>query len=148
MYDHQEPIMSTGATSPANVDLILEIFGAVERRDAERFSQLVHADFEIHWPPALPYGGSYRDLDVHSEPGHGTWAETWDPLQPTVAERRMDPRVVATDDESGEVVVLWRQARTQPDRRALRRPRARALQAPGWAARPRPDVLLRHRRPA
>jgi ketosteroid isomerase-like protein len=114
MCDHQEPIMSTGATRSGNVDLILEIFAAVERRDAERFSQLVHADFEIHWPPALPYGGSYRDLDFHPEPGRRTWAETWDPLQPTAAERRMDPRVVATDDESGEVVVLWRQRGRSP----------------------------------
>ncbi|HEX8857622.1 MAG TPA: nuclear transport factor 2 family protein [Actinomycetes bacterium] len=106
--------MSTGATRPGNVDLILEIFAAVERRDAERFGQLVHADFEIHWPPALPYGGSYRDLDFHPEPGRRTWAETWDPLQPTAAERRMDPRVVATDDQSGEAVVLWRQRGRSP----------------------------------
>jgi ketosteroid isomerase-like protein len=35
-------------------------------------------------------------------------------LQPTAAERRMDPRVVAANDASGEVVVLWRQRGRSP----------------------------------
>ena len=106
--------MSTGATGLGNAELMGEIFAAVERRDAQRFIELVHADFEIHWPPSLPYGGAYRDLDIDAQQGRPTWAETWNPLQPTVAERRMDPRVVAANQESGEVVVLWRQRGCRP----------------------------------
>ena len=35
------------------------------------------------------------------------WLETWGPLQPSSAERRMDPRVIADDGQ--EVVVLYTQ---------------------------------------
>ncbi len=95
-----------------NVEVMLEVFGAVERRDALRFAELVYPDFEIRWPPSLPYGGSYRDLDVEARQDRPTWAGTWDPLQPTAAERRMDPRIVAAGGE--EVVVLWRQRGVSP----------------------------------
>ncbi|OLB99138.1 MAG: hypothetical protein AUH30_05815 [Candidatus Rokubacteria bacterium 13_1_40CM_68_15] len=80
-----------------NVDLMLGIFTAIERRDFERMLGLCHADVEFLWPPSLPYG----------EGGRGAWAQTWIPLQPTEAERRMDPRIVAATED--EVVVLWRQ---------------------------------------
>jgi ketosteroid isomerase-like protein len=55
----------------------------------------------MHWPPSLPYGGTSRGLQQE------TWSDTWSPLQPTEAERRMEPRVVAASAD--EVVVLWRQ---------------------------------------
>ncbi len=106
--------MSTEATGRDNIELMLAVFAAIERRDAQRFNELVHPDFEIHWPPSLPYGGSYRDLDADARRDHPTWASTWEPLQPTAAERRMDPRIVAANDESGEVVVLWRQRGRSP----------------------------------
>lgn len=99
-------------STSANVAAILEVFGAVERRDAQRFRELVQPDFEIAWPPSLPYGGSYRDLEADARQDRPTWAATWDPLQPTAAERRMDPRVVAASGE--EVVVLWRQRGRTP----------------------------------
>ncbi len=86
-----------------NVEVMREIFAAIERRDAGRFAELAHPDVELHWPPSLPYGGSSRG----PEPGGPTWGKTWLPLQPGADERRMDPRVVAASDE--EVVVLWRQ---------------------------------------
>jgi ketosteroid isomerase-like protein len=95
-----------------NAEIMLEVFRSIERRDAQRFATLVHPDFEIQWPPSLPYGGTYRDLDVQARQTRPTWATTWRPLQPTVAERRMDPRVVAATDE--EVVVLWRQRGRSP----------------------------------
>jgi len=80
-----------------NRNLLLRVFSAIEQRNDRRFAELLHPDFEIHWPASLPYGeGKAR-----------TWTETWNPLQPTEVERRMDPRVVATNE--GEVVVLWRQ---------------------------------------
>jgi uncharacterized protein len=101
--------VGTVRTGREDAELMLGIFDAIERRDARRFTELVHPDFEIHWPPSLPYGGSYLDLDAEARQGRPTWAETWNPLQPTAAERRMEPRVVATNDQTGEVVVLWRQ---------------------------------------
>jgi ketosteroid isomerase-like protein len=91
--------------SQENVKVVLEVFSAIERRDAQRPDQrlfgLFHPDVEFHWPPSLPYGGTSRGVK-HGRP---TWAETWDSLQPTEAERHMDPRVVAASEK--EVVVLW-----------------------------------------
>ncbi len=91
-----------------NVRVVLDIFSAIERRDERRFLELSHPDLEIHWPPSLPYGGTSRHLK-HKSP---TWEKTWFPLQPTEAERRMDPRVVAASED--EVVVLWRQRGVTP----------------------------------
>jgi ketosteroid isomerase-like protein len=91
-----------------NINVVREIFSAIERRDERRFLELLHSDFEIHWPPSLPYGGTSRG-PKHGEP---TWIETWIPLQPTEAERRMNPRVVAAGED--EVVVLWRQRGVTP----------------------------------
>ena len=80
-----------------NKNLLLKAFRAIEQRNDREFAELLHPDFEIHWPSALPYGiGKGR-----------TWSDTWNPLQPTDAERSMDPRVVAANQD--EVVVLWRQ---------------------------------------
>ena len=42
-----------------------------------------------------------------------TWLGTWGPLQPTEAERRMDPRVVASDGD--EVTVLYTTRAVAPD---------------------------------
>jgi ketosteroid isomerase-like protein len=89
--------------SKENIKVMRDIFSAIERRDARRFLELVHPDCEMHWPPSLPYGGTARGL----QPAEPTWNTTWLPLQPTEAERRMEPRVVAASED--EVVVLWRQ---------------------------------------
>lgn len=97
---------------PGNAQVMLEVFRAIERRDGQRFVELVHPDFEITWPPSLPYGGTYRDLEAADRQDRPTWTTTWDSLQPTVAERRMDPRVVAASDE--EVVMLWHQRGRSP----------------------------------
>ena len=86
-----------------NVKVMRDIFSAIECRDERRFLELVHPECEMHWPPSLPYGGTARGL----QPEGPTWSDTWNPLQPTAAERRMEPRVVAASEE--EVVVLWRQ---------------------------------------
>jgi ketosteroid isomerase-like protein len=85
----EEPIMGTGE----NVAVVLETFRAVERRDRQRLNGLYHPEVEFLWPPSL--------LDTLGS----EQVETWNRLQPTEAERRMDPRVVAADGE--EVVVLW-----------------------------------------
>jgi ketosteroid isomerase-like protein len=89
--------------------VVLEIFRAIEQRDpdrenVERQRQLMQPDVELHWPPALPYGGTSRADRCTGRPN---WSDVWTPLQPSLAERRMDPRVIAASDE--EVVVLYHQ---------------------------------------
>src|SRR5262245_30860288 len=94
-----------------NADVMLKIFRAIERRDGEAFAALCHPDVALHWPAPLPYGGSFRAGAAEGRQGPN-WEETWGPLQPTDAERHMDPRVVAADND--EVVVLWRQRGLSP----------------------------------
>ena len=95
-------------SSTENVKVMLNIFSTIERRDTQRFLDLVHPDVEMHWPASLPYGGTARGL----KPEEPTWSTTWIPLQPSAAEQRMDPRVVAASED--EVVVLWRQRGVTP----------------------------------
>ena len=99
-----------------NLEVMLEIFHLIETRDSnnqantQRGLDLLQPDVEFHWPPSLPYGGSSRGLqDVK----HPTWGETWTPLQPTEAERRMYPRVVGAS--GNEVVILWQQRGASPN---------------------------------
>jgi hypothetical protein len=40
-----------------NIKVVLVAFDAVEQQDDERFNALLDMEFEIHWPPSLPYGG-------------------------------------------------------------------------------------------
>jgi ketosteroid isomerase-like protein len=90
-----------------NVRVILEIFRALEQRDPnrgnvdEREEALYQPDVEFHWPRALPYGGTFRGKDA------AIWSATWNPLQPTAVERKMDPRVIGADEH--QVVILYRQ---------------------------------------
>ena len=86
-----------------NAQVMRDVFSAIERRDLQRLQELWHPDVEFHWPSSLPYGG----VSHGPEGERPSWSQTWIPLQPTEAERRMDPRVVAATEE--EVVVLWRQ---------------------------------------
>jgi len=106
----QAPHKSTGSPEgqmlskeQENGKTILAIFHAIEERDAAQFRALLQPDFEIHWPQSLPYGGTFRGV----EPQPGGWGATWHPLQPTQAERKMDPQVVAARGD--DVVVLWHQ---------------------------------------
>ncbi|HKF18078.1 MAG TPA: nuclear transport factor 2 family protein [Candidatus Dormibacteraeota bacterium] len=93
-------------TVEANVRVVLDAFGAVERRDGAALLALCQPDARFHWPPSLVYGGS-RGLGESNASQGRTFEAVWDPVQPTQAERSMDPRVVAASDR--EVVVLWRQ---------------------------------------
>src|SRR5918993_5847616 len=92
-----------------NIELVLESFRAVEQRDGQRLVDLYHPDVEFHDAPSLPYGGVVTGKSAVESHLYATrgWAKTWIPLQPTDAERRMDPRVVAANER--EVVVLYRQ---------------------------------------
>jgi len=88
-----------------STEIVLETFRAVEDRDLERLLSLYHPDVELVWPESLLYGGTCRGSEP-PPPGR-TWDDTWDPLQPTGAERRMDPRVIAAAGD--DVVVLYHQ---------------------------------------
>lgn len=89
------------------VDVVLRAFRAVQDRDREALLALYDPEVEFVWPGSLPYGGSSRSAGAAHSEGRSTWTGTWDPLQPTATERRMDPRVVAAAGD--EVVVLYRQ---------------------------------------
>jgi uncharacterized protein len=95
----EEQIMN----SVQNSNIVLEVFDAVEQRDEAKFEDLIDPEFEIHWPQSLPYGGVSRGKRRQGR----TWSETWQSLQPTDAERTMDPHVVSAS--GNDVVVLWRQ---------------------------------------
>jgi ketosteroid isomerase-like protein len=97
-------------TANESVAIVLEAFRAVEERDKQRLLELYHPEVEFHWTPSLPFGGSTRG-GVKARPGP-SWSEVWEPLQPTEAERRMDPRVVAATEK--EVVVHWHQRGLSP----------------------------------
>jgi len=91
---------------------MLEIFRALEQRDPNRRNvdeqeeALYQPDVEFHWPAALPYGGTFRGKDA------AIWSATWNPLQPTAADRKMDPRVIGADDH--QVVILYHQRGVSP----------------------------------
>jgi ketosteroid isomerase-like protein len=87
-----------------NEGVILDLFSAIEERDAERILGIYHPEAEFHWPASLPYGGSSRGL---GEPGVRTWQDSWLPLQPTPAERSLDGRIIASHGD--EVVAVYHQ---------------------------------------
>ena len=116
-----------------DVQVMLEIFRAIEGRDTQRVFELCQPDVEFLWPPSLPYGGA--------SPG-SAWANTWVPLQPTEAERRMDPRVVAAGPE--EVIILWQQRAVNPAGDGLETPVLGVYQGTQRETGTSPDVLLRY----
>ena len=96
------------STEKTNATVMLDVFSAIERRDPQRLAELCRPDVEMSWPAALPYGGTTRGMGT----GPTSWIHTWAPLQPTEAERSMEPRVVASSGD--EVVVLWHQRGRSP----------------------------------
>jgi uncharacterized protein len=86
--------------SSESIRLVQECFAAVEGRDETRQAELFHPDAEFLWPSSLPY--ARRGLSRRRG-----FEATWDPFQPTAADRRLEPRVVASSGD--EVVVLWQQ---------------------------------------
>jgi uncharacterized protein len=95
-----------------NVQVMLEIFRALEERNPtrrtveDREESLYQPDVEFLWPSALPYGGTFHGKEAV------VWSATWNPLQPTAAERKMDPRVIGADDH--QVVILYHQRGVSP----------------------------------
>jgi ketosteroid isomerase-like protein len=100
-----------------NAEVVLAVIRAVEERDRDALFELYHDDVELHDAPSLPYtysarGKSALRSQLETAP-ESTWLGTWGPLQPTERERRMDPRVVATDGD--EVTVLYTTRALAPD---------------------------------
>lgn len=89
-------------TTEKNVEVMLEVFQAIEHRNQRRMFDLVHTDAEFLWPPSLPYADARRP-----KPGGPGWGTTWIPLQPDEDDRRLEPRVVAANGD--EVVIHWQQ---------------------------------------
>ena len=100
-----------------NAEIVLAVIHAVEGRDRDALLELYHDDVELHDAPSLPYSYSAHGkaaLREQLETAPETpWLGTWGPLQPTEQERRMDPRVVATDGD--EVTVLYTMCVLAPD---------------------------------
>lgn len=102
----------------SNAEVVLAVFRAVEERDREALFELYHDDVELHEAPSLPYGyegivGKEALREQLENAPETTWLGTWDPLQPTEAERRMDPQVIATSGD--EVVVRYTTHAIAPD---------------------------------
>lgn len=102
----------------SNAEVVLAVFRAVEQRDREALFELYHDDVELHEAPSLPYGyegivGKEALREQLENAPETTWLGTWDPLQPTEAERRMDPQVIATSGD--EVVVRYTTHAIAPD---------------------------------
>lgn len=92
-------------------EVTLEVFRAIEERDRERLFALYHEQVEFDWPRSLPYGGVVRGKararqQLESAPEE-TWLGAWGPLQPTEAERAMDPEVIHSD--GSRVVIAYTQ---------------------------------------
>jgi uncharacterized protein len=97
-----------------DVEVVLAVLRAVEERDRAALLAHLHEDVEFHDAGSLPYGGVARGKAEAREAARSeeTWIGTWGHLQPTPAERRMDPRVVASN--GSEVVVEYRHRAATP----------------------------------
>jgi ketosteroid isomerase-like protein len=90
----------------SNPETVLDVLDAVETRDVARLGALYHPDIEFNWPPSLPYGGTHRGADVAAMSYR--FGSVWGPLQPTEAERRMDPVVVSASGDDVIVRYTWK----------------------------------------
>jgi ketosteroid isomerase-like protein len=72
-----------------STDIVMAAFAAVERRDEHRLADLYHPQVEFHWPPSLPYGGSFHGPTALQASDRTGFNQIWDPFQPARHERRM-----------------------------------------------------------
>jgi hypothetical protein len=99
-------------------EVVLKAFQAVEQRDYEALIDLYHPEVEFHEAPSLPYGGDTAGKEQVA--ADLRWLETWGPLQPTEAERRMDPQIIS--DDGTKVVAQYRQRAVDGSGRRLDSP--------------------------
>jgi uncharacterized protein len=115
--------MMSAGRQMSNAEVVLATIRAVEKRDLANLLRLYHDEVELHEAPSLPYGGIARGKDsLHEQLSspETSWLGTWGPLQPTEAERRMDPRVIGAKGD--EIVVAYRQRALSPDGERLDQP--------------------------
>ena len=82
---------------------VLAAIEAVEQRDFDRLAALYYPGVRFEWPPGLPYSGRYEGDEIVTMSQR--FSSVWGALQPTDAERRMEPTVVAAADDT--VVVQY-----------------------------------------
>jgi uncharacterized protein len=87
-----------------NVEVVRELFRAVQARDLQALLACYDEDVEISEDASLPYGGTYRRHDGAAR--HvGAFLETWGPFQ-GASEQLLDPTFLEGQD--GTVSVLFR----------------------------------------
>jgi ketosteroid isomerase-like protein len=89
-------------------ETVLAAIRSVEGRDLDRLATLYDPGIAFDWPPGLPYSGHYEGGDIATMSER--FASVWQPLQQTEEERRMDPTVVATADDTVVVQYVTRGA--------------------------------------
>jgi hypothetical protein len=95
--------MEKNLMSQENLETMHRYFQAVENRDVAGVLAAYDPEIVIHDAESLPYGGVYHGLEGAKQHIEGA-AQTWNPLKPSSAERRLDAVFV----DSGEcVIVLW-----------------------------------------
>ncbi len=62
----------------ASTDIVMAAFAAVELRDERRLAELYHPEVEFHWPPSLPYGGSFRGAAALQADDRTGFDQVWD----------------------------------------------------------------------
>ena len=88
-----------------SVEIVTQVLAAVEQRRGDRLAALYHPQIEFHWPPGLPYSGTFVGVQVAQM--QRRFHEVWSALQPTEEVRRMDFQVIATGAD-GRVVASYR----------------------------------------
>jgi ketosteroid isomerase-like protein len=104
-------------------DVVLGAICAVEQRVGRALMAHYRDDVVVHDAPSLPYGGvtvgkAAVESGLRASSG---WLATWGPLQPSSTERAMDAQVIAEND-TGDVVVLYRQRAVSPGGRRFDAP--------------------------
>jgi ketosteroid isomerase-like protein len=94
------------------VDLVRQLFRAVEVRDLQGVLDCYDERIEINEAESLPYGGVYRGHAGAVEHARA-WIEAWGPLQ-TPAEYRLDPSFL--EDEGDTVAAIFRHRAVDPVR--------------------------------
>jgi hypothetical protein len=94
-------------TEPRGADVVMTMLTAIEKRQVDRIPTFYHPLISFHWPPGLPYGGTFSGQEIAGMTA--LFRTVWEPLQRTQELRRMDARIVAAGD-AGEVVAryLWK----------------------------------------
>lgn len=89
-----------------NADVVLGALSAIEERRMHDLHALYHPEIEFHWQPGLPYEGDHSGTRVAAM--SETFGDIWTPLQPDPQARRLDPKIVAVQDEHVVASYTWR----------------------------------------